>query len=108
MVRIRMARHGRTHKPFYRINAIDQRTKRNGAFIENLGWFDPLAAEDKQVSIDTDRMKHWLSVGAQPSETMKDILVKAGLYDADKRKAEIQMRIDAKTKAAAGVTSAKA
>lgn len=108
MVRIRMSRHGRTHKPFYRINAVDQRTKRDGAFIENLGWFDPLAEEGKQVSFDAERMKHWLSVGAQPSETMKDILVKAGLYDAAKRKKEIQMRIDAKTKAAAGVTSAKA
>lgn len=93
-----MSRHGRTHKPFYRINAVDQRSPRDGRFIENLGWFDPLAAADKQVTFNEERMKHWLSVGAQPSETMKDILVKAGLYDADKRKAEIQMRIDAKAK----------
>ncbi len=93
-----MSRHGRTHKPFYRINAVDQRSPRDGRFIENLGWFDPLADADKQVKFNEERMKHWLSVGAQPSETMKDILVKAGLYDADKRKAEIQMRIDAKAK----------
>lgn len=100
MVRIRMARHGRTHKPFYRINATDQRAKRNGRFIENLGWYDPLAAEGKQVNLNEERIKHWLAAGAQPSETMKDLLVRAGLYDADKRKAEIQMRIDAKKKAA--------
>jgi small subunit ribosomal protein S16 len=102
-----MSRHGRTHKPFYRINAVDQRSKRDGRFIENLGWFDPLAAEGKQYTFDEARMKHWLSTGAQPSETMKDILVKCGLYDADKRKAEIQMRIDAKAKAKGATAAAE-
>jgi len=83
VVRIRMQRLGRRHRPFYRINAIDQRTRRNGRVIENLGWFDPLAEDaDKQLHLKEDRIRHWLSVGAQPSDTMKDKLAKADLLPA--------------------------
>ncbi len=82
MVRIRMQRMGRRHRPFYRINAIDQRTRRDGRIIENLGWYDPIATDpDKQLSLKPERIKYWLSVGAQPSETMRDILVKNDLMD---------------------------
>ncbi|TVQ60072.1 MAG: 30S ribosomal protein S16 [Phycisphaerales bacterium] len=97
MVRIRMSRLGRRHRPFYRINAVDQRNKRDGRFIENLGWFDPVATDpEKQLKLYDERIKHWLSVGAQPSETVTDILIKANLMDGAKRKAQIAARIKAR------------
>ena len=87
MVRIRMQRFGRTHRPFYRINAIDIRTRRNGKVIENLGWYNPMAKEGQQeVHLKEDRIKAWLAKGAQPSETMMDMLGNRDLLD-DKMKA---------------------
>ncbi|MEN1706269.1 MAG: 30S ribosomal protein S16 [Planctomycetota bacterium] len=75
MVRIRMQRLGRTHRPFYRINAVDIRVQRNGKVIEQLGWYNPVEADaDKQVELKVDRIKDWISRGAQPSETVMDIL----------------------------------
>lgn len=84
MVRLRLMRLGRRHRPFYRLNAIDQRTRRNGKVIENLGWFNPIAPEDKQVELKVDRIKHWLSVGAQPSDTVRDMLAKHEILDEKK------------------------
>ncbi len=75
MVRIRMQRLGRTHRPFYRICAIDQRTRRNGKVIERLGWYNPIEKDkSKQVELNVERVQYWLSMGAQPSETMEDML----------------------------------
>ena len=72
-----MQRLGRTHRPFYRITAIDQRTRRNGRCIEQLGWYNPLEKdESKQLHLEEERIKYWLSVGAQPSETVRDILAR--------------------------------
>ena len=97
MVRIRLKRMGRRNRPFYRINAMDKRAPRDGRILENLGWYDPIAKdEDKQIFVKNDRIEHWLSVGAQPTDTVKDILVKVGLYDGDKRKAEHQARFGKK------------
>lgn len=81
MVRIRMQRLGRRNRPFYRINAVDKRTRREGAPIEQLGWYDPLAESSKQLSLNLDRLKFWLAKGAQPSDTVRDMLVKAELMD---------------------------
>ncbi len=87
MVRIRMQRFGRTHRPFYRINAIDIRTRRNGKVIENLGWYNPMAKDgDEQIHLKEDRIKDWLSRGAQPSETVMDKPGNRDLLD-DKMKA---------------------
>jgi len=75
MVRLRLMRLGRRNRPFYRLNAIDQRTRRNGKVIENLGWYDPIAKDkDKQLEIKPERIKHWLSQGARPSDTVADLL----------------------------------
>ena len=83
MVRIRMQRHGRKHKPFYRINAMEKRVQRDGRVLEALGWYDPLAAdEDKRLSLKEDRIKYWLSVGAQPSDTCRDIFAKRDMLPA--------------------------
>ncbi len=79
-VKIRMSRMGRTHRPFYRVNAIVDRNARDGRVLEQLGHFDPLEADkDKQFVINLDRAKHWLDVGAIPSQTVSSHLKKAGL-----------------------------
>jgi small subunit ribosomal protein S16 len=71
---------GRRHRSFFRINAIDSRTPRDGRVIEELGWYDPHAQDpEKRVSLNIERVQHWLGVGAQPSETVADLLKKQGV-----------------------------
>jgi small subunit ribosomal protein S16 len=74
MVVLRLKRMGRRHRPFFRLNAMDQRSPRDGRVLEELGWYDPIAAEDKQLNLKVDRVDYWLSVGAQPSQTVKSLL----------------------------------
>lgn len=82
MVRLRMQRFGRTHRPFYRINAIDQQTRRNGRVLENLGHYDPMCKdEEKQIVLKVEEIKAWLAKGAQPSDTVRDMLGKADILD---------------------------
>lgn len=82
MVRLRYKRFGRTHRPFYRLCAMDRRSPRNGQAIEELGTYDPCdTMPGDEINFKLDRIKHWLSVGAQPSETVADQLVKLGLWD---------------------------
>jgi len=79
-VRLRLKRLGRRHRPFYRIAAVDQRKKRDGRVIEELGHYDPLAADvGKQIVLHGERVRYWLSVGAQPSDTVKGLIKRAGL-----------------------------
>ena len=79
MVVLRMKRMGRAHSPFYRLSAMDKRNPRDGAVIENLGWYNPVAKPGAQYQFNTERVKHWLSVGAQPSETAANLLQKVGI-----------------------------
>ncbi len=79
MVVLRLKRMGRRHRPFYRLSAMDKRSPRDGRVIEELGWYDPIANEDRQLSINTERVAYWLSVGAQPSRTVTSLLRRAGL-----------------------------
>lgn len=78
---IRLARAGAKKKPFYRIVVADRRAPRNGDFIERIGSFNPLLAKDNtaRVVLDAERAKHWLSVGAQPSDRVNSLLVNLGL-----------------------------
>lgn len=76
VVRIRLARWGQIHRPFYRIVAADARAKRDGRFIEVLGTYNPLphsrreaSHKIKRVCLNVDRIKYWISVGAQPTDT---------------------------------------
>ena len=89
MVKLRLTRLGRKKRPFYRIVAIDSRKQRDGAFLERLGYFDPIATgESKKLVLDTENIMKWLLLGAQPSETVKNILSKEGImlkYDMLKR-----------------------
>lgn len=78
-VRIRMTRMGTNKKPYYRIIAVDSRKKRDGAYLENLGIYHPLETEEKEIEIKEDRVRHWLSMGAKPSHTVKTLLNKKGI-----------------------------
>ena len=75
-----MKRMGRRHRPFYRINAMDARSPRDGKVIEELGRYDPLEPdESKQVVLKAERIQYWLNEGAQPSETVANLLRKNGI-----------------------------
>lgn len=80
MVRIRMKSMGRRHRPFFRICAMDARSPRDGRAIEELGHYDPMVrnAEAREV-VNANRIRYWLSVGAQPSEKVQAILKRHGI-----------------------------
>jgi small subunit ribosomal protein S16 len=73
MVKLRLSRKGRIRAPFYDIVAIDSRARREGAFIERVGTYDPMTSPST-VNIQHDRALYWLNVGAQPSDTVRQIL----------------------------------
>lgn len=92
-VKIRMTRMGRRHRPFFRINAVDGRTPRDGKILEKLGHYDPLEKNaDKQVVLDLEKVQVWLDKGAVPSDTVSDILSKLGVktkhYEAKQARRE--------------------
>ena len=79
-VKLRLKRMGRTNRAFFRVSAIDSRTSRDGRVIEELGFYDPRAKDPaKQVELKIERCKHWLDVGAIPSETVSSLLKKHGV-----------------------------
>ncbi|KAK9816544.1 hypothetical protein WJX72_001774 [[Myrmecia] bisecta] len=80
-VRIRLARFGRKNLPFYRIFVADSRSPRDGKHLEVVGNYDPIPGKDgnKHVALAVPRIKYWLSVGAQPSETVARLLGQAGV-----------------------------
>ncbi len=79
-VKLRLKRFGRRHRPFYRLNAMDTRSARDSKAIEQLGFFDPLEQDqEKALKVDEPRVRYWLSVGAQPSDTVRTLLKKAGI-----------------------------
>jgi len=79
-VKLRLKRMGRSNHAFYRLNAIDSRSPRDGRVIEELGHYDPRNKDQaKQFVAKIDRCKHWLDVGAIPSGTVSSLLKKSGL-----------------------------
>ncbi len=76
MVRIRLKKFGSKKRPYYRLVVQDSRKPRDGTTIEDVGYYHPIEAEDKQLSVKEDRVNYWLSVGAQPSDTVKKLLNK--------------------------------
>ena len=77
MVKIRLRRMGAKKAPFYRIVVADSRYPRDGRFIEEIGTYDPLA-EPAAVKVDAERAQAWIKTGAQPTETVKNLLKMAG------------------------------
>ena len=78
-VKLRLARHGAKRDPFYRIVASDSRSPRDGRFIEIIGYYDP-TRQPAEVKIDEEKALKWLSEGAQPSDTVRSILSRQGVY----------------------------
>ena len=79
-VRIRLKRLGAKKRPFYRVVVADQRSPRDGRFIENIGRYQPLD-DPSVIVIDEERALHWLRVGAQPSNTVRVLMTKVGIWD---------------------------
>ncbi len=118
-VRIRLSRGGSKKRPFYKVVAADQRAPRDGRFIERLGSYNPLLPKDHadRFVIDEERVKYWLSKGAQPTERLEKLLSKLGLVNAPKiheqpkksaPKAKTVERMKAKEEKAAAAAEAAA
>jgi small subunit ribosomal protein S16 len=78
--RIRLRRMGSNKRPFFRVVVADQRSPRDGRFIENIGKYHPLD-DPSVIEIDQDRALHWLRVGAQPSDQVRNLMRKIGIWD---------------------------
>ncbi len=76
--KIRLKRIGRRNRPFYRMVLIDSRKKRDGAAIEQLGWYNPIS-DEKDCELKSERILHWLNKGAQPSKAAKKLLKNKGI-----------------------------
>src|SRR5690606_2394366 len=77
VIKLRLRRMGAKKRPSYRIVAADSRSPRDGRFIEIVGTYDPIT-DPATITLKADRIQHWLSVGAQPSDTVRDIIKRAG------------------------------
>lgn len=80
MVKIRLRRMGRKKRPFYRVIVADSRSPRDGRFIEEIGYYDPMK-EPSEIKIDAEKAQKWLDNGAAPTETVKALLKKAGVVE---------------------------
>ena len=116
-LKLRLARGGTKKRPFYHIVVADARSPRDGRFIEKLGTFNPLLAKDNEARIvlNTERAKHWLGVGAQPTDRVLRFLDTAGLLKREARNnpekaipgAKATERAEARVTAAAAAEAAK-
>jgi small subunit ribosomal protein S16 len=84
-LKIRLARGGSKKRPYYHIVLADARSPRDGRFLENLGSWNPMLAKDNdaRIKLDSDRIKHWLDQGAQPTDRVLRFLNEAGLAKRD-------------------------
>lgn len=100
MTKIRLARTGSTHQPHYRIVVTDSRNRRDGRFIEILGAYHPL--QGGEVTVNQERAAYWISVGAQPSNTVIGLLTKGGVKHgyAVRRKPERKAEVEAQPEVA--------
>jgi small subunit ribosomal protein S16 len=77
-VRIRLARHGRKKRPFYKVVVANSESPRDGRFIESIGVYNPLP-ESAEVKINADRLQYWLQQGAKPTDTVRSLIRKYGV-----------------------------
>ena len=106
MLRMRLRRVGKTKQPSYRVVIADQHAKRDGDFVEVVGHYDPRHKPDV-LQVKEDRVRHWLSVGVQPSETMHRLLFARGLTTVEPPK-RVTKQSKADIAAAAAVAAAEA
>lgn len=78
-VKIRLRRMGAKKAPFYRVVVADSRSPRDGRFIEEIGYYNPVAQPEAEVKIDSEKADKWLKNGAQPTDVVKRLFVKAGI-----------------------------
>lgn len=78
MVKIRLMRMGMKGAPSYRVVIADVNSPRDGRIIENIGWYNPLT-EPSTINVDVERAKHWLSKGAQPTDSVRSLLERVGV-----------------------------
>lgn len=114
-LKIRLARHGAKKRPFYWIVLADARSPRDGRFLEKLGTYNPLVETEQRLILKDERVKHWLSVGAQPTDRVAKFFADKGFMPARARaeqtkkpqpKAKAQER--AKERAAAAAAAGEA
>lgn len=88
MLKIRLSRGGRKNLPFYRILVTNSTSPRDSKFLEKIGTYNPLLADNNQnrLTLDKERAEHWLGVGAKPSERVAAFLIALGVKGADKHK----------------------
>jgi small subunit ribosomal protein S16 len=79
VVKLRLRRMGAKKRPSYRIVAADSRSPRDGAFIETVGFYDPIT-DPATINVNLDRARHWIDNGAQPTDTVRSILTRAGVF----------------------------
>lgn len=117
MLAIRMTRHGAKKRPFFHIVVADSRSPRDGRFIEKLGTYNPLLPKDhaQRITLDKDRIAHWLKVGARPSDRVAKFLSQAEMMKPRERRdqtkknqprAKAQERLKAEAAAAAAPAAA--
>ena len=117
MLAIRMSRHGAKKRPFFHIVVADSRSPRDGRFIEKLGTYNPLLPREhaQRITLDKERITHWLKVGAQPSDRVARFLAQAELMKPRERteqtrkplpRAKAQERMKAAAAAAEGKEAA--
>jgi len=118
-LKIRMSRAGTTNRAFFRIIVADSRSPRDGRYLERLGTYDPTLPRDHKdrVVLKLERVKHWMGVGALPSERVQKFLAKLGVMEApkirpqtkkDKPRAKAQERMKAAAEAAEAAAKAAA
>ena len=98
-VKIRLRREGRKKTPMYRIVVADSQSPRDGRFIEIIGQYQPRFAGENAINLQVDRVNHWLNVGAQPTDTVRSLLRRAGV---------LKKRHEARLVAKGGVVGTKA
>lgn len=101
-VKLRLTRMGRRHRPFFRLNAVESRTPRDGKVLEKLGHYDPIEKDkDKQLVLNLERIKYWLNEGAIPTDTVSQMLVRKGIkhkYAEQKSARRSKARVAARKK----------
>lgn len=107
MVKIRLMRVGMKGAPSYRVVIADVRSPRDGRIVETIGWYNPLT-EPSTIEIDQEKARHWLSVGAQPTDATHALFVRLGLIPSTRAAAKAARAASAEKARAAGETKAPA
>lgn len=87
MLAIKLKRIGKKHQPSYRLIVAEKRSSLVGRYVEDLGWYNPLAAKENKFKFNKDRIDHWLKTGAQPTATVHNLLILAGILSGAKMRA---------------------